>query len=64
MKKKLQKKILNALLSVLLKLALAGGIFFVVTFVIYFFNLDMKATSMLEPFLEKWYDKLERKQYI
>ena len=64
MKKKLQKKILNALLSVLLKLAIAGGIFFVVTFVIYFFNLDMKATSMLEPFLEKWYDKLERKQYI
>ena len=64
MKKKLQKKILNALLSVLLKLALAGGIFFVVTFVIYFFNLDMKATSLLEPFLEKWYDKLERKQYI
>ena len=64
MKKKLQKKILNALLSVLLKLALAGRIFFVVTFVIYFFNLDMKATSMLEPFLEKWYDKLERKQYI
>ena len=64
MKKKLQKKILNALLSVLLKLALAGGIFFVVTFVIYFFNLDMKATSMLEPFLEKWYDRLERKQYI
>lgn len=64
MKKKLQKKILNVLLSVLLKLALAGGIFFVVTFVIYFFNLDMKATSMLEPFLEKWYDHLERKQYI
>ncbi len=64
MKQKLQKKILNVLLSVLLKLALAGGIFFVVTFVIYFFNLDMKATSMLEPFLEKWYDKLERKQYI
>ena len=64
MKKKLQKKILNALLSVLLKLGLAGGIFFVVTFVIYFFNLDMKATSMLEPFLEKWYDHLERKQYI
>ena len=64
MKKKLQKKILNVLLSVLLKLALAGGFFFVVTFVIYFFNLDMKATSMLEPFLEKWYDRLERKQYI
>ena len=38
--------------------------FFVVTFTIYFFNLDMKATSLLAPFLEKWYDRLERKQYI
>ena len=38
--------------------------FFVITFTVYFFNLDMKATSMLAPFLEKWYDRLERKQYI
>ena len=38
--------------------------FFLVTFTIYFFNLDMKATSLLAPFLEKWYDRLERKQYI
>ena len=60
----MKKKILNALLQVLLKLVIAGGVFFAVTFVIYFFNLDMKATSMLEPFLEKWYDRLERKQYI
>ena len=38
--------------------------FFVVTFTIYMFNLDMKATSLLAPFLEKWYDRLERKQYL
>ena len=38
--------------------------FFVVTFTIYFFNLDMKATALLAPFLEKWYDHLDRKQYI
>ena len=38
--------------------------FFAVTFTIYFFNLDMKATAMLEPFFEKHYDSLERKQYI
>ena len=38
--------------------------FFVITFTIYFFNLDMKATSLLAPFLEKWYDRLERKQYL
>ncbi len=38
--------------------------FFAVTFTVYFFNLDMKATSLLAPFLEKWYDHLDRKQYI
>jgi len=38
--------------------------FFVVTFIVYFFNLDMKATAMLEPILEKWYDRLEHNQYI
>ena len=38
--------------------------FFVVTFTVYMFNLDMKATAMLAPFLEKWYDKLPHNQYI
>ena len=50
--------------KVLLGIVAAVLGFFVVTFTIYFFNLDMKATAMLEPFFEKWYDKLERKQYI
>ena len=47
----------------LVLLGIALG-FFAVTFTVYFFNLDMKATSLLAPFLEKWYDHLERKQYI
>ena len=51
-------------LTVLLKLLLVGLGFFVVTFTIYMFNLDMKATSLLAPLLEKWYDRLDRKQYI
>ena len=56
----MKKKLAKALLYVL-----TGGLaFFVVTFTVYFFNLDMKATSLLAPFLEKWYDRLERKQYI
>ena len=57
-------KIGKALLKFLLKLLAVALGFFVVTFVVYIFNLDMKATSLLAPFLEKWYDKLERKQYI
>ncbi len=52
------------LLNLLLKLLLVGVGFFVVTFTVYFFNLDMKATSLLAPWLEKWYDHLDRKQYI
>ena len=51
-------------LNILLKLVLTVLGFFVVTFTIYFFNLDMKATSLLAPYLEKWYNSLERKQYI
>ena len=43
---------------------IAAAVFFVVTFTVYFFNLDMKLTSLIAPILEKYYDNLERKQYI
>ncbi len=55
---------MNKVMSLLLKLLLVVLGFFVVTFTVYFFNLDMKATALLAPWLEKWYDHLERKQYI
>ena len=38
--------------------------FFVVTFVIYFFNLDMKLTSVMEGFMLKHYDKIDRDQHL
>ena len=60
----MKKKVLNVLLKLLLKLLIAAVAFFVVTFTVYIFNLDMKATSLLAPYLEKWYDHLDRKQYI
>ena len=47
----------------LILLGIALG-FFVVTFTIYIFNLDMKATTLLAPLLEKWYDSREHDQYI
>ena len=51
-------KILLKVLGVLLVL-------FAVTFVIYFYNLDMKFMSkFVEPILLKHYDKIPRKQYI
>jgi hypothetical protein len=52
------------LLGILWKLLLVVLGFFAVTFTMYFFNLDMKATAMLAPLLEKWYDSREHDQYI
>ena len=41
----MKKKLAKALLYLM-----TGGLaFFVVTFTVYFFNLDMKLTSMIEP---------------
>ncbi len=37
---------------------------FALLFLVYFFNLDMKMTSALEPLLLKHYDKIERKRKI
>ena len=37
---------------------------FAATFTIYFFNLDMKLIALIEPFLQKWYDKLPRNQTV
>lgn len=62
--KKIKKKILKTLLKLLGKLLIAALGFFVVTFTMYIFNLDMKAMTLIAPLLEKWYDRLPRKQYI
>ncbi len=48
----------------LLNLFLIVSGLFVVTFTVYFFNLDMKLTSMIEPFLLKHYDRIERNQHL
>ena len=56
----MKKKLLKLLLYIM-----TGGLaFFVVTFTVYFFNLDMKLTSMIEPFLLKHYDRIERNQHL
>ena len=56
----MKKKALKALLY--LVLTMSG--FFVVTFTVYFFNLDMKLTSKIEPLLLKHYDKIPRNQHL
>lgn len=37
---------------------------FVVTFLVYFFNLDMKLTARLAPLFEKHYDKIDRDKHL
>ena len=37
---------------------------FPVTFVVYFWNLDMKLTSVMEGILLKHYDRIERNQHL
>ena len=51
-------------LTILLK-ALGGfALLFAVVFSVYFFNLDMKLLSKIEPLFLKHYDKMDRKTYI
>ncbi len=52
------------LLKLLGKLLLIALGFFVVTFTVYFFNLDMKLTALIEPFLLKHYDRIERNTHL
>ncbi|MDO4861184.1 MAG: hypothetical protein Q3984_00800 [Eubacteriales bacterium] len=57
-------KIVKTLGKLLLKLALVVLGFFVATFTVYMFNLDMKLMAVIAPWLEKWYDHLEHNQYL
>ena len=43
--------------------AVAVGLF-AVTFLVYFFNLDMKLTAALSPLFEKHYDKIDRDKHL
>ena len=54
------KKIMK-LLGILL--LICSG-FFIITFTVYILNLDMKLTAMIEPFLLKHYDRIERDRHL
>lgn len=43
-------------------LVLAG--LFVVTFTVYFFNLEMKLLTLIEPLFMKHYDRIKRDQHL
>ncbi len=49
------------IISILLGIALG---LFVLSFVVYFFNLDMKLTAALAPWFDKHYDRVERDRHL
>lgn len=44
--------------------AIVFGSLFVLSFLIYFFNLDMKLTAALAPLFEKHYNKIDRDKHL
>ena len=57
-------KVIKWFLKLLLKLLLAVFGVFAVTFAVYYFNLDMKLTSAMEPVLMMFYDRVKRNQHL
>lgn len=51
-------------LHILLIIAIVVVCLFVVTFIVYFFNLDMKLCAAIEPLMLKHYDKIERDTHL
>ena len=52
------------ILEVLKIILIVLVIFFVVTFTVYFFNLDMKLTSALQPWIMKMQEKAKRDRHL
>ena len=63
MAKKDKKKGVTAGKVALAGLGIGAGLF-AVTFTVYMFNLDMKLTAAIEPFMLKHYDRIERDQHL
>lgn len=55
---------MDLFLNILKWIFLIPVIFFVVTFGVYFFNLDMKLMALIEPILTKHYDRIKRDRHL
>lgn len=55
---------MGTFLQVLLIIAIVVVCLFVLSFLVYFFNLDMKLTAKLAPLFEKHYDKIDRDKHL
>ena len=52
------------ILKILLIIVITVVSLFVLSFLVYFFNLDMKLTAKLAPLFEKHYDKIDRDKHL
>ena len=52
------------LLKILLIAVIVVAALFVLTFTVYFLNLDMKLTALMEPIFLKHYDKIKRDTHL
>ena len=52
------------MLKVIFIIAIVFICLFLLSLVVYFFNLDMKLTSAIQPLLAKHYDKIKRDRKI
>ena len=55
---------MGTFLHVLLIIAIVVVCLFVLSFLVYFFNLDMKLTAKLAPLFEKHYYKIDRDKHL
>lgn len=52
------------ILKVILGVVIVAAVFFVLTFLVYFFNLDMKAAAKIMPVISRHYDKVKKEKRL
>ena len=55
---------MTGILHAIVIIAIIATVLFVLSFAVYFFNLDMKLTAALAPLFEKHYDKIDRDKHL
>ena len=60
----LKERFVRVLWKVLSRVGIAAAVFFMMSFMVYFFNLDMKAAAKIMPVLAKRYDKVQKEKRL
>lgn len=52
---------MSIIIKIISNVAIVFVVLFLLTLIIYFFNLDMKISSKTQPLINKWYDHHKRR---